>query len=157
MHPMGAVPLDQRSDKWLDHRMSTYLTFIGCMNAAGAVILLACLNEDFADRLLRRWFYIVPQDTPYKHSAYGPIWLWWATIGSLLIMRFLDFGITGLIVFIIVHWLGDLVWHSFVSVLVYRTKSLWGEKFQEWLFIACALLLAGFGIWFMVSGIQSVV
>ena len=57
----------------------------------------------------------------------------------------------------LVKWLGDLVWHSFVSVLVYRTKSLWGEKFQEWLFIACALLLAGFGIWFMVSGIQSVV
>jgi len=28
--------------------------------------------------------------------------LWWATIGSMLIMRFLDFGVLGLIIFIIV-------------------------------------------------------
>ncbi len=91
-------------------------------------------------------------------SALNPFFLvWWATIGSLLIMKFLDFGIMGLTVFIVVHWLCDLVWLSFVSMLVYRTHSLWGRKFQEGIFIACSLLLAGFGIWFMVSGIQMVV
>ena len=58
--------------------------------------------------------------------------------------------------------IADLTWQiyreseflSFVSALVYKTHSLWGQKFQEWLFIACSLLLGGFGIWFMVSGIQ---
>ncbi|MFC1902831.1 LysE family transporter [Chloroflexota bacterium] len=105
------------------------------------------------------------KDLPYNAFAAGIITsgfnpfflLWWATIGSLLIMRFLDFGTTGLIVFIVVHWLCDLLWLSFVSVLVFRTHSLWGRKFQEWLFIACSLLLVGFGGWFMVSGIQLVV
>ena len=91
-------------------------------------------------------------------SGLNPFFLlWWATVGSLLIMRFLDFGITGLAVFIIVHWLTDLIWLSFVSVLVYRTHSLWGPRLQEWVFIACSLLLIGFGLWFGVSGVQVVV
>ena len=83
--------------------------------------------------------------------------LWWATIGSMLIMKLLGFGATGLIVLIVVHWLVDLFWLSFISVLVYRTHSLWGRKFQEGLFIACSLLLVGFGGWFLVSGIWLVV
>jgi len=105
------------------------------------------------------------KDLPYSAfvagiftSGLNPFFLlWWATIGSMLIMRFLDFGIAGLIIFIVVHWLCDLLWLSFVSVTVYKTHSLWGRKFQEWVFIACSLLLIGFGVWFMVSGIRSVV
>ena len=105
------------------------------------------------------------KDLPYNAftagiltSAFNPFFLlWWATIGSMLIMKFLAFGATGLAAFIIVHWLCDLLWLSFVSVLIYRTHALWGRKLQEWVFISCSLLLAGFGVWFMVSGIQSVV
>ena len=105
------------------------------------------------------------KDLPYSAfvagiftSGLNPFFLlWWATIGSMLIMRFLDFGIVGLIIFIVVHWLCDLLWLSFVSVTVYKTHSLWGRKFQELVFIACSLLLIGFGVWFMVSGIRSVV
>ena len=105
------------------------------------------------------------KDLPYNAftagiltSVFNPFFLvWWATIGSMLIMKFLDFGTTGLMVFIVVHWLCDLVWLSLVSTLVYRTRSLWGRKFQEGLFIACSLLLAGFGAWFLISGIQLVV
>ena len=101
------------------------------------------------------------KDLPYNAftagiftSGLNPFFLlWWATIGSMLVMRFLDFGITGLVIFIVVHWLCDLIWLSFVSVTIYKTQSLWGRKFHEWLFIACSLLLAGFGIWFMVSGV----
>ena len=103
------------------------------------------------------------KDLPYNAfiagiltSGFNPFFLlWWATIGSLLIMRFLDFGEIGLVVFIIAHWLCDLVWLSFVSVLVYRTHSLWGRKAQEWMFIACSLLLVGFGGWFLISGLLS--
>ena len=105
------------------------------------------------------------KDLPYSAftagiltSGLNPFFLlWWATIGSLLIMRFLDFGVTGLAMFIVVHWLCDLVWLSLVSITVYKTHSLWGKKFQEGLFIVCSLLLIGFGGWFLVSGIQLVV
>jgi len=57
----------------------------------------------------------------------------------------------------VVHWLVDLIWLSFVSVLVYKTHSLWGQRFQQWVFIAISLMLVGFGVWFLISGIQMVV
>ncbi len=105
------------------------------------------------------------KDLPYNAfvagiltSGFNPFFLvWWATIGSMLLMKFLDFGTTGLITFIFVHWLCDFAWLSLVSIFIYRTHSMWNRKFQEWLFIACSLLLVGFGGWFVYSGIQIVI
>ena len=105
------------------------------------------------------------KDLPYNAfvagiltSGLNPFFLlWWATIGSMLIMRVIDFGAMGLALFTVVHWLCDLVWLSFVSVTVYKTHSLWGLRFQEWVFITCSLVLIGFGVWFVVSGIRAVV
>lgn len=89
-------------------------------------------------------------------SSANPFFLlWWATVGSLLVMKFIEYGTIGLPVLIITHWLCDFVWLSFVSVIIYRTKSLWNRKFHEWIFVVCSLLLAGFGVWFLVSGIQT--
>ncbi len=105
------------------------------------------------------------KDLPYSAfvggimmSGLNPFFLlWWATVGALLIMRFLEFGLGGLSIFIAAHWLTDLLWLSFISVLVYRTHKLWGARFQEWVFIANSVLLFGFGIWFVVSGVQMLV
>ena len=102
------------------------------------------------------------KDLPYNSVVCGVVTsilnpyflLWWATIGSKLIMNSLTFGITGFALLIPIHWLCDLVWLSFVSILVYRTHSLWNRKFQQGLFIACSLLLIGFGGWFLTSGVQ---
>jgi len=107
----------------------------------------------------------IGKDLPYNSvvagvvtSALNPFFiLWWATVGSKLIMDSLDFGVTGFALFIPTHWLCDLVWLSFVSILVHRTQSLWGRKLQQGLFIACSLLLIGFGVWFLISGIQLIV
>jgi len=104
------------------------------------------------------------KDLPYNSlvagvvtSAVNPFFIvWWATIGSMLIMKSLEFGTTGFALFVPVHWLCDLAWLSFVSILVYKTQSLWGRKFQEGLFIVCSLLLIGFGGWFLTSGLQLV-
>ncbi len=88
-------------------------------------------------------------------SGLNPFFLmWWATTGALLIMKFVVYGALGLVVLIIVHWLCDGVWLSLVSATVYKTHSLWGNHFQEWLFIGCSLFLAGFGVWYIYSGIQ---
>ena len=91
-------------------------------------------------------------------SVLNPFFLlWWATVGSMLIMKFFDFGTTGIIAFAVTHWSCDLVWMTLVSVLVYKTRALWGRKVQEGIFIICSLALVGFGGWFMVSGIMLVV
>ena len=91
-------------------------------------------------------------------SVLNPFFLlWWATVGSMLIMKFFDFGTTGIIAFAVTHWSCDLVWMTLVSVLVYKTRALWGRKVQEGIFIICSLALVGFGGWFLVSGIMLVV
>ncbi len=105
------------------------------------------------------------KDLPYNAftagiltSVFNPFFLiWWATIGSMLIMRIIEFGTMGLIAFMLVHWLCDLAWLTLVSNVIYRTHAFWNQRVQEWLFIACSLLLVGFGIWFLVSGIILVV
>ncbi len=105
------------------------------------------------------------KDLPYNAfvagilmSALNPLFLlWWATIGGMLIMKFADYGAMGLSTFTVVHWLCDLVWLSFVSVLVYRTRALWGKTFQQGVFLTCGLLLVSFGVWFVVSGVRLVV
>lgn len=92
-------------------------------------------------------------------TVFNPMfWLWWATIGSMFIMRFREFGIIGLAAFIIAMEIPNLVWYPFASIMTYRTSSSrWGQKFRERVFFICSLLLIGFGIWFLVSGIQIVV
>ena len=104
------------------------------------------------------------KDLPYGAITAGIIMsisnpfflLWWATAGMTLIMKFLKFGTAGLPVFILTHWTCDLIWLSIVSLVIYRTKTLWGKKFQSGIFIICSLLLLGFGVWFVVSGIQQI-
>jgi threonine/homoserine/homoserine lactone efflux protein len=88
-------------------------------------------------------------------SGLNPFFLvWWVTVGSLLLMNFMNaVGTWGLPFFIIVHWLCDLVWLSAVSFTIYRTHSFWGEKVQEWVFIVLSVALLYFGGQFIVKGI----
>ncbi len=91
-------------------------------------------------------------------SALNPFFvLWWATIGSMLIMKSLSFGLTGFVLFAVIHLLCDFGWLSFVSALGHRTKSMWGGRFRQGLFIASGAMLLGFGGWFLSSGFQVIV
>jgi len=102
------------------------------------------------------------KDLPYNSvvagivtSAANPFFiLWWAAVGSMLVMQSLSFGRTGFILLITIHLLCDFGWLSFVSFIVYRTKSLWHGKVQIGMLTACSLLLIGFGDWFLVSGFR---
>ncbi len=91
-------------------------------------------------------------------SGLNPFFLlWWATVGFALIERIDDYGAAGLTAFVLVHWSCDLVWLSLISVVIYKTQALWDKRLQEGLFIICSLILAGFGVWFIVSGVQQAV
>ena len=71
----------------------------------------------------------------------------------LLLMTFLEFSPQGLILFIVVHWLCDLVWLSLVSFTVYKTHSFLSQRLQEWIFIVLSLALLYFGGQFIIKGI----
>ena len=92
-------------------------------------------------------------------TVFNPMFLpWWATIGSMFIMKFNEFGITGLVAFIFAAELPNLIWYPFASIITYKTSSTTrGQKIKELLLIVCSILLIGFGIWFVFSGVQAII
>ncbi|MDH5173994.1 MAG: LysE family translocator [Elusimicrobiota bacterium] len=79
--------------------------------------------------------------------------VWWATIGAALMTKAITFGLMGILLFVLVHWLSDLSWYYLVSSAVYRSKHLWNRKLHGILFGLCGAILIGFGGWFIFSAI----
>jgi threonine/homoserine/homoserine lactone efflux protein len=79
--------------------------------------------------------------------------LWWATIGSALILKSTMFGAIGFILLALVHWFCDLGWYSLVSMVIHKTHHLWSTKVHRTIFTICGLTLLGFGLWFIRSAI----
>ncbi len=80
-------------------------------------------------------------------------YLWWATIGTTLLMNASIFGRLGLVIFAFVHWLCDFFWYSLVSLTTFKSRKLWTERTHEVVFGGCGLLLMAFGTWFIVSAL----
>jgi len=77
--------------------------------------------------------------------------LWWTTIGAALMTKAIAFGLAGILLFVLVHWLCDLGWCSLVSLTVYKSKHLWSRKLHRILFGLSGAILIGFGAWFIFS------
>jgi len=96
---------------------------------------------------------------PYKPIAAGAIttsanpyfFLWWATVGALLIGAAQEFGLIVVVIFAVVHWSCDLVWYTFTSFAVFRTKHLWTPVVHEAVFGVCGVLMAVFGLYFIIG------
>ncbi len=101
-----------------------------------------------------------------KYLPYHPFWvgiitslsnpyffLWWATVGILLITQASTFGAWAVAIFAIIHWLCDLVWDAFVSYATFRSREFWTGRTQSLVLGGCGVVLIIFGIYFIVSPI----
>ena len=75
-------------------------------------------------------------------------YIWWATIGTALIVGAAQFGLVGIFLFTLVHWPCDLIWSEFISVATFKSRKWWTQKVQKIVFTVCALILIGFGVRF---------
>ncbi|MEA3253391.1 MAG: LysE family transporter, partial [Chloroflexota bacterium] len=80
-------------------------------------------------------------------------YVWWATVGVLLIVGAGKFGLIGIVLFTVVHWLCDLLWFEFLSMGTFKSRKWWTQKVQKLVFGTCASVLVGFGAWFLVSAL----
>ena len=80
--------------------------------------------------------------------------VWWATVGAALVMRSTTFGVTGFVLFAILHWLCDFVWYYFLSALSFRGGRFFGQGFQKAVFAICGTALLFFAGKFVVDGIK---
>lgn len=70
--------------------------------------------------------------------------IWWATIGAMLITGAYQFGVMGLIAFILVHWSCDFCWYFFLSSLTFKGGQFFGHRLQQVLFAVCGIFLLFF-------------
>jgi len=82
-------------------------------------------------------------------SANPYFFLWWATVGAVLIFSAQEFGALVVLVFAVVHWSCDLAWYSFTGFAVFRTRHLWTPRVHEAVFVACGLFMMAFGVYFV--------
>jgi threonine/homoserine/homoserine lactone efflux protein len=79
--------------------------------------------------------------------------LWWFTNGAALVINASIFGFIGFLIFAITHWSCDLLWNTFISLTVFKSKRFWTKKVHEIVFGFCVLVFIGFGAWFVISTI----
>ena len=80
--------------------------------------------------------------------------LWWVSVGTALVMQSAEFGIAGLIIFMIVHWICDFAWSWILSAFSFKGGSFFGRSFQKILFIVSGVLLVGFGGKFIYDAVK---
>jgi threonine/homoserine/homoserine lactone efflux protein len=78
-------------------------------------------------------------------------YIWWATAGAVLVTGAAEFGLVGVVLLAVVHLPFDLAWSEFLSVGTFGSRRWWTQKVQRIVFSVCALILAGFGVWFCIS------
>ncbi|KXA94125.1 hypothetical protein AKJ37_07970 [candidate division MSBL1 archaeon SCGC-AAA259I09] len=79
--------------------------------------------------------------------------VWWATVGFTLILKSSKFGMIGLVMFASVHLLCDLGWEVFVSRSASGAESVLGDKVRKATFLISSVIMIGFGVWFILSGL----
>jgi len=82
-------------------------------------------------------------------------YVWWITLGAALVAGAARFGVIGIVLLGVVHWPCDLVWSEFLSMGTFKSRRWWTGKVQRIVFGVCALILLGFGAWFVFSGLSN--
>jgi len=76
--------------------------------------------------------------------------LWWTTVGTTLIVNASFFGFIGVLLFAVTHWSCDLLWDTFVSMTVFKSRRFWTKRVRNLIFGFCFIVLVGFGTWFII-------
>jgi threonine/homoserine/homoserine lactone efflux protein len=85
-------------------------------------------------------------------SAANPYLLvWWATVGTVLIMRAGKFGVLAVVVLAVAHWTCDLIWCYLLSATAFGGGQLLGDRFQKILFGVCGVFLLFVGVRFLLD------
>jgi threonine/homoserine/homoserine lactone efflux protein len=83
--------------------------------------------------------------------------LWWGTIGVGLVFSASKFGLIGLLLFSLFHWLCDLVWYSFLSMASFKGIRMFGAGVYKKLSLFCGIAMFFYGGVFIVNSLKLLV
>jgi threonine/homoserine/homoserine lactone efflux protein len=81
--------------------------------------------------------------------------IWWATVGTALILRAVGFGLLGFLAFALAHWLCDFLWSYFLSTLSFKGGRFFGRKFQKVVFALSGAFLLFFSGKFILGAVKA--
>jgi threonine/homoserine/homoserine lactone efflux protein len=85
----------------------------------------------------------------------NPFWfIWWGTTGLSFVVKSVELGVIGPIVFYFGHILSDYTWYTGVSIVVWRGRHIIVGKVFKGLLLFCAAFLLYLGITFIAGGIN---
>lgn len=85
-------------------------------------------------------------------TAFNPTFpTWWLSVGASLLSRALLFGLLGVVILVLGHWLADLGWFSLVAFVTARGKFWLNERKYQFVLRVLALILIGLGFWFILQ------
>ena len=89
-------------------------------------------------------------------TLFNPVALiWWATVGTYLILRVSIYGIPGLLGIILAIEIPNFLWYSIISFLFHRYNYRWSAKLNTWLMVFFGLVLIAFGVFFTIESLVS--
>jgi threonine/homoserine/homoserine lactone efflux protein len=134
-----------------------FLAWMGWGLLSGAwrhQLTLAAAKTDGAPRITRLG--LVPAGIAL--SLGNPYWsLWWASVGAGFILSSQRWGMLGVAVIFIAHWIGDFFWLTGLGFLVGSGRRVMSEKVYRGILLACGAFLLIFSVYFIYSGIRFVV
>ncbi len=81
--------------------------------------------------------------------------VWWLTIGFTLVLLSLNFGILGIIAFVILHESCDFGWYGIVSFFSNKLSERRG--FEKTLSLISAIILITFGFYFIYTSLKTLI
>jgi threonine/homoserine/homoserine lactone efflux protein len=74
--------------------------------------------------------------------------IWWSTIGLSVVLKSLLFGLMGLAMVALGHWLADVAWHWFISYFLHQKRYYLEDRIYRNILRLLGLGLMGVGIYF---------
>lgn len=81
-------------------------------------------------------------------------WVWWALITPLYIRQSLAWGLVGVALLFIIHWLIDVGWLTGLAWLTGSGHALVSPGVYRWIMLVCGAVLLFFGLSFIAAGLS---
>ena len=83
-------------------------------------------------------------------SVSNPYFLiWWLTIGTSMVMDGLKIGVLAAVLFVVGHWIADIMWYTVVSISSSRGRSIMSDRTYRRMLLSCGVFLVCFGAYYV--------